>query len=48
MMTDYEKLEWVRCAIDEIILHHPDIETIYPLEIALEFVEEIREPYLVK
>ena len=48
VMTDYEKLEWIWCAIDEIILNYPDIETIYPLETAQDLVHQLREPYLVE
>jgi len=48
IMTDYGKLEWIWCAIDEIILNYPDIETIYPLETAQDLVHQLREPYLVE
>ena len=44
--TDYEKLEWIHCAIDEVLVTYPSLEVAYPLEIALELVENLREPYL--
>lgn len=44
-MTDYDKLEYIHCAIQEALNHSPD--WMYSdLENALEFVEDLREPYL--
>ena len=52
-MNDYDKLEWIHCAIDEAMMtleneRHcdPDLVVPYPLSIALELVESLREPYL--
>ena len=40
-MSDYEKLEWIHCAIQEA--QNGDYSW---LEKAMEFVEDLREPYL--
>ena len=29
--TDYEKLEWIHCAIDEVLVTYPSLEVAYPL-----------------
>lgn len=40
-MTDYEKLEWIHYAIQEALNGNTE-----ELTKALEYVEDIREPYL--
>ena len=45
-LSDYEKLEWVHCAIDEVLITYPSLDTAYPLEIALDLVWQLREPHL--
>ena len=42
-MTDYEKLEWIHCAIQEAQNGYPSM-----LDEALEMVEDLREPYLTE
>ena len=42
-MSDYEKLEWIHCAIQEMQNGNDDM-----LIEALEMVEDLREPYLTE
>ena len=46
-MNDYDKLEWIHCAIQEIMVYD-DIDKIdyEMLQKAISFVEDLREPYL--
>ena len=45
-MTIYEKLEWLHCQIQE--LQNGNELTDHDLLLMLEFVEDIREPYLIE
>ena len=45
-MTVYEKLEWLHCQIQE--LQNGNELTDHDLLLMLEFVEDIREPYLIE
>lgn len=43
--TNYEKLEWLHCQIQEI--QNGNELTDHDLKVMLGFVEDIREPYLI-
>ena len=49
MMTDLEKLEFIHHAIQESMVYDSiDNEDYYLLQESLNFIEQLREPHIVK
>ena len=47
-MSELEKLEYIHCAIQELINNGAEENSTVPLDLVLEFVEDVREPHLTE